>query len=96
MATITFKAKVWTRHDADENPLYRFVQVPTITRSHCDMAAFRRHPRYAGIANSDLFPNALARIARGLTSNGLLRLDKLPEGVSVDTSSFLATVTVEA
>jgi hypothetical protein len=58
------------------------------------MTAFRQHKRYGGIANSDLFPNALARIRRDL--GDYIRLDKpLPENVTIDESGFLAKVTLE-
>lgn len=95
MAAITFKAKPHDMLNADGSIAYRFVQAPKLTRSHCDMAAFRQHPRYGGLANSDLFPNLLSRIAhdRGLT--GFVRLDRVPEGVTVETSGFLAVVSID-
>lgn len=96
MATITFKGKVCDAITTlPGEVLYRFIQVPKLERRHCDMAAFRKHPRYGGIANSDLFSNALARIKRDCTqTGGYIRLDRLPDNVSVDTSGFLATVTI--
>lgn len=80
---IAFKAKVRTMFHMDDTPAYRYVDVPTLKRHHVDMQAARRHPTYQGIANSDLFPNALARIRQGLAPSGRLRLDALPEGVTV-------------
>ena len=59
------------------------------------MNGFRRHPKYGGLANSDLFPNLLIRIVASLGIKSHLRLDQLPAGVSVDRSSFLATITVQ-
>lgn len=86
MAQIRFKAKVRNG----------FLDVPAFNRSHCDMAAFRQHPRYGVVANSYLFPNALARIRRDLLgSRTCLRLDALPANVTVDQSGFLASVTIE-
>ena len=93
MATIQFKAKAHSVRYVDGTPAYRYVPVPTLRRSHCDMAAFRKHPRYGGLANSDLFPNVLARIRSDLGER--IRLDRIPSNVSVDESGFLASVTVE-
>lgn len=87
MATITFRTKI--KGD--------FIDVPTFKRSHCDMAAFRDHPKYGTFANSDLFPNALARIRRdtiGSDYRTYLRASALPDNVTVDTSGFLATITI--
>jgi hypothetical protein len=77
--------------------LYRFIQVPTLARRHCNMPAFRKHPKFGGLANSDLFPNILARIRRDVTqAGGYIRLDRLPPNVTVDCSGFLAVVTITA
>jgi hypothetical protein len=43
-----------------------------------------------------LFPNALRRIRADKFKGDMLRLDRIPEGVSVDTSGFLAVVTFKA
>lgn len=58
------------------------------------MNAFRTHPRYGGLANSDLFPGVLARIRKERLGDKI-RLDAIPEGVGVDTSKFLAVVTID-
>ena len=87
MATITFKAK-------ERNG---FIDVPQFKRSHCDMAAFRDHPTYGFLANSDLFPNALAKIRRtaiGSDHREYIKSASLPDHVTVDRSAFLATVTI--
>ena len=98
MALISFKAKVRQVYNVDETLAYHTISVPTLTRSHCDMAAFRTHPRFGGMANSDLFPNILSRVRRdrlvGEYSNEL-RLDRLPDGVTIDTSGFLAVVSLD-
>jgi hypothetical protein len=84
-ATITFKSKVSEVCNANGSPVYRYVPVPQFKRSHCDMQAFRNHPRLGGYANSDLFPGMLARIRKEIVAGGLgLRLDQLPENVQVD------------
>lgn len=105
MATIMFKGKFFSITDWDENFKYHGMKVPVFTRAHCDMAAFRSHPKYRWIANSDLFLNALARIRRDLPINGagtsseFLPLDDpaqpLPDNIHVDMSGFLAVVTVD-
>ena len=95
MATISFKAKVRDVFNPDETLAYQIVAVPTLTRSHCDMAAFRRHPKFGSYANSDLFPNLLAKL-RSERLGDHIRLDRIPGGVAVDTSGFLAVVTVDA
>jgi hypothetical protein len=92
-ATIQFKSKLRTARNFDGTLAYQYAPIPTLTRSHCDMAAFRKHPRYGGIANSDLFANALAKIKRDLDGN--IRLDRIPNNVTVDDSGFLCAVTVE-
>ena len=101
-ADITFSAKVQECQNVDGTLAYRFVQVPELTRKHCDMAAFRKHPKYGAYANSDLFPAMLSRIRKPLlstfdyrTGSGGMRLDQLPENVAVDTSGFLAKVTIK-
>ena len=101
MARITFKGKVqdvWYVGD-DSAPAYRYVQVPTLDRKHCDMAAFRAHPKYGAYANSDLFLGMLSRIRAQVFSDcatsGHMRLDRIPAGVTVDTSGFLAVVSFD-
>lgn len=91
MAKIQFRAKVETIYNMDETVAYRRVKVPTLTRSHCDMNAFRSHKKYGSYANSDLFPGMLKRIKADRTGD-YIRLDRVPEGVTVDTSGYLAYV----
>ena len=96
-ATIQFRAKAETIYNADETVAFDQIRVPLFTRAHCDMPAFRRSRKYGGLANSDLFPGCLARIREGLgvkPYNPVLRLDRLPDGVKVDRSGFLATITI--
>lgn len=93
MATIRFKAKTWFLRTGDKR--ISCVTVPELKRSHCDMAAFRDHPRYGSYANSDLFPGMLRRIRENTVGEtGTLRLDCLPQNISADTSGFLAVVTI--
>jgi hypothetical protein len=94
MATIVFKSKIREVVNMDGTLAWKYVGVPVFQRKHCDMHAFRFHPKYGTYANSDLFPNMLGRIRESLFPNGSLRLDRIPENVSVDDSGFLAEVTV--
>lgn len=95
MATITFKGKIERMEHVDGSLVYEYIRVPVLTRSHCDMAAFRRHAKYGGYANSDLFAGMLARIRSALVAGSVgLHLDALPDNVTVDASGFLARVTV--
>lgn len=90
MATITFKAKI-----GDHGSYGKVIRIPELKREHCDMAAFRSHPTYGGLANSDLFRSILRRIRREVFGEtDYLRLDSVPAGVAVDPTSFLAVVTV--
>ena len=94
MPNVTFKAKVQTVYNMDETVAYQYVQVPELKRAHCDMNEFRRHPRYSAYANSDLFPNMLRRAVDGAGVGKIIRLDRLPECVAVDTGGFLARVVI--
>lgn len=96
LAKIQFKTKIRTVHYVDGTVAYQYVAVPELTRAHCDMAAFRRHEKYGGFANSDLFPNMLKRIRYDLMGGkACLRLDMVPTNASIDASGFLAVVTIE-
>lgn len=94
MAEIKFKTKVRNAYNLDGSLAFRFVDVPTLTRSHCDMAAFRQHPKFGGFANSDMFPNALSRIKRDRLGDRI-RLDKIPDGVTVNETGFLTIVSFQ-
>lgn len=95
MATITFRAKPETIHNVDGSVAYVRIKVPMLTRNHCDMHAFRTHSKFGNYANSDLFPSMLAKIKREVLGD-YIRMDyTLPSGVTVDTSGFLALVTIE-
>ena len=94
MATISFKAKPETVYNMDDTVAFQRIKVPTLVRGHCDMNAFRKHPKFGGLANSDLFRNILAKIRRERLGE-YIRLDRIPEGVNVDTSGFLANVSID-
>ena len=94
MATIQFRGKIEQVYTMEDEPAFQQIKVPELTRKHCDMAAFRTHPRFGGLANSDLFPGILARIRREKLGD-YIRLDRVPDGVQVDDSGFLAVVRVD-
>ena len=94
MATIEFRAKVEQIYTMEGEPAFKRIKVPALTRKHCDMAAFRKHPRFGGLANSDLFPGVLARIRREKLGE-YIRMDRVPDTVKVDDSGFLAVVRVD-
>jgi len=96
MAQIQFRGKIEIIYNFDDTPAYSRIKIPKLERKHCDMHAFRMHRKYGSYANSDLFPSMLARIKTD-TFNGkeYLRLDQVPECVTVDSSGFLAVVSFE-
>jgi hypothetical protein len=100
MARIQFKAKVQTVYNMDNTVAYRYVQVPAFDRKHCDMHAFRTHPKYGSYANSDLFHGMLRRIRDekfpwSVNGARAFKMDEAPKGVECDASGFLAVVSVE-
>jgi hypothetical protein len=90
---IKFKGKIITVYNVDDTVAWRAIKIPKLERRHCDMARFRNDARFSGLANSDLFTNLLAKQTRHL--GDAIRLDRIPSGVTVDESGFLATVTIE-
>jgi hypothetical protein len=92
---ISFRAKVEEMIYAGRDmPEYRYVRVPQIKKTHCDMSYFRNHPKFGSYANSDMFQNMLKRHVPALAAGSMIRLDNLPAGVTVDTSGFLAKVCI--
>lgn len=94
MAKITFKGKIETLRYIDNTIASVRIKVPTLERRHCDMHAFRTHPKYGAYANSDLFTGMLARIKREKLGD-FIKLDAIPECVMVDQTGFLAVVTID-
>lgn len=92
MPAITFRAKVHDVYNHDDTLAFRYVKKPKLNRSHCDMREWRCHPKFGSYANSDLFPGILSRQTQHVPE--LIKLDQLPNGVSVDTSGFLALVSI--
>lgn len=94
MGDIQFKAKVKTAYNVDDTIAFQFIPIPKITRNHCDMAKFRQSRKYGHYANSDLFPAMLGRIMGELGLREWVKLGELPDCVSIDTSGFLAVVSI--
>jgi len=95
-AHIHFRAKVTESFYVNGDSAGKRIQVPTLKRIHCNMQEFRIHPKWGSYANSDLFLGILREIRTRLFGEcGVLKLDSIPEGVTVDTSGFLAEVTIE-
>jgi len=96
MATVRFKAKPESIYNMDDSLAWVQIKVPKLEKRHCDMSAFRSHPKFSGFANSDMFPAMLRRAAKAAGIGDTIRFDRpLPEGVKVDCSGFLAVVTIE-
>ena len=92
MAKITFKAKAGILH-RDSTTVVEY-KIPRLSRNHCDMEAFRRHPKYGYLANSDLFVNLVNNLARKLYPTGYIRVDNLTDGTTIK-SGYLSTITIE-
>lgn len=91
---IEFKGKVNQIYNPDNSPAWQEITVPVLSKKHCNLPVLRQHPRLGGIANSQLLPAALSRLRKQLFPTGVLRLDQLPEGVTVDQSKFLTVVRI--
>ena len=92
MAKITFKAKAGILHR--EFSTTSEYKIPKLERRHCDMEAFRSHPKYGGLANSDLFCGLINNLVRKLYPSGYVRSDDLADGTSIE-SGYLAKVTID-
>lgn len=93
-ATITFRGKPEKVYSMDGTLAYERIKVPKLRRSHFDMPAFRKHPKIGPYTNSDLFANFIMRELKALGVKEYIRLDNIPEGVEINTNSFLAEVTI--
>ena len=95
MPTVTFRAKLENVFYADETLAYTCVKVPAIKHSHCDMNAFRNDKNFGSYANSDLFLGMVKGALKKLGVKEYIKLGELPQGVTVNTSGFIALVTIE-
>jgi hypothetical protein len=89
-ATVNYKVKVRQIGYAGQDTVPMIDYKKSISRRDCNLKP-HQHAYY----NSDLFPAMLNRaVAKATNGKGWSRLSELPEAVSVDTSGFLATVTI--
>jgi len=96
MALVSFRAKAEKIYNMDNTLAYVRIKVPALKRAHCDMNAFRQHPRFGAYANSDMFEGILKRQAQERFPSGYIRLDHpIPDGVVIDQRNFLATVSFD-
>ena len=95
MPRVTFKAKPETIYNMDGTPAWTWVKVPALTRNHCDMNAFRRDSGFGPFANSDLFPAMLARAVRAAGVKDHVKLDAVPDHVTITPGPLLYTVTID-
>lgn len=94
MIAVTFKGKPETVYNHDNTVAYQRIKVPRLTRTHADMDAFRKSRAFGSYANSDLFPAMLTRAVKSAGISDYVRLDRLPDCVTVDAAGFLASVTI--
>lgn len=95
MLKIAFKAKIKYIDNPNNSSSKAYIAVPTFTANHCNMGAFRQSKRFGAYANSNLFPAVLARLRGDLFGvRMIIKLSDLPNCVTVDTSKFLAVVTI--
>jgi hypothetical protein len=94
MPNITFKAKVETVWHMDHSPAYLRIRVPKIERRHCDMRSFEDDRRLGSYSNSNMFLPLVRRAMKDASIPEHIRLDAVPESVEIDTSGFLAQVTI--
>ena len=91
MGKIEYKTKVRQIRESDDTLSDYIDYKRVLTRRDCDLKP-RQHTYY----NCDMFPSMLNR-AHKTATNGRewCRLRDLPECVKIDTSKFLAVVTIE-
>lgn len=94
MPNITFKAKVEAVYHMDNSVAYHRIKVPKIERRHCDMGAFHTDRYFGPYSNSTVFMPLLRAAMKDAKVSEYIRLDTVPENVEVDTSGFLAQVTI--
>lgn len=92
MAKVIFKTKAQVLHDGDQT--VRMFNIPKITRSHCDMHAFRTQAPFSNYANSDLFLGLINRELKKLYPSGYIRSDRLTSNTEIK-PGFLTQVSIE-
>ena len=91
---VTFKQKI----TEGGYPLSKGVKIPqAFTSSHYNHSDGVKDPVFGTYINSNMLPAVFKRALseKGLKHGKFISLDNLPECVEVDTSGFLAVVTIE-
>jgi hypothetical protein len=90
-ATVTFKTKVRHMQDGDTGTTFEYIDYKReLSRHDCNLKP-HQHDYY----NSDLFPSMLKRAYEtAIGGRPWVRLSCLPENVTVNSTGFLAIVTV--
>ena len=94
MALLQFKTKgekVWL---TDTTFQTRFAIPKTLNSKHCDMAAFRQHPKYGDYANSVFFPSMLKRAIDLLYPKGYVTNENKTENTTIK-DGFLTVISIE-
>ena len=94
MASIEFRGKIEKIYNMDDTLAFERIKVPAIKSNHCDMPAFRKHPKIGPYANSGMFKNIISRELKALGVGEYIRLDCVPANVNLDVAGFLAKVTI--
>lgn len=85
--TITYKTKVKNLSTGEQFIDYK----KTVTRKDCDLLP-HQHPMY----NSDFFGGILNKAhKKAINNRDWCRLSELPSNVSIDTTGFLAEVSIK-
>lgn len=88
---VQFKTKVKKMHQADDTVREYVEYKRKLVRTDCNL-----RPQDHAYFNCDMFPSMLNRAYEDVTNRReWVYLDSLPDGVTVDTSKFLAVVTVK-
>lgn len=95
MPRVTFRAKVVEPTYMDGTPAPRYVKVPKLTSAHYSRKDFAEDPRYRSYSNSDLLPSMIKRAVHQLGVREHINPDAPIPGVTVDTSGFLARVSID-
>src|SRR5690554_1096752 len=92
---VVFKAKV---QELDKpcvvSGMKRWVNLPKLERKHLNQTVALKHPKIRSYVNADILPALLQRELKRQGIGTQIDVDNPPEGVTVDTSKFLAEVSI--
>lgn len=92
MAIIKFKTKARKLWISETDSVTEY-QIPKLTRSHCDMRLWRTHPKFGGLANSDLFIGLINSLVKKTYPTGWIREDRLADNTQIK-PGFLAEISL--